>query len=312
LAIKPFYWVFGPEPYWVGQLARPIEKIYLDRGFIKITYDTEVSWQWPLLLKHQQAHDLFNPAPLIHLTWTDVHPNKEAASVLKTYAEQAHPNCVLLIESGPLSAMFQKSAFFTQVSAFGEIIHARTPPSTEFPRWLQKEASLRSLSLTEEALHWLATIHQGNWFSATQALDRLVLFAPPNPVPLSVVLQDPTQGAQYNLFATLDKLFTHPTSALIPLQTLKQQGQELLPLLGAYMKTVEELMQIERTVRTGKSLENACSQHRIWASRVPFFKTVLAKQLNLLQYYEIGLTMERQIKAYEGKDAWRTLERCFF
>ncbi len=191
----------------------------------------------------------------------------------------------------------------------GEIIHARPPFSTEFPRWLQKEASLRSLSLTEEALHWLATVHQGNWFSATQALDRLVLFAPPNPIPLSVVLQDPTQGAQYNLFATLDKLFTHPASALISLQMLKQQGQELLPLLGAYMKIVEELMHVQRTVNTGKSIENACSQHRIWASRVPFFKEVLAKQLDFLSYYDQGLSMEQHIKSYQLEEAWRILER---
>ncbi len=108
MAVTSLYWVFGSEPYWVNQLTKSIEKTYLERGFIKVAYDTQVSWQWPLLLKHQQAHDLFNPSPLIHLTWIDVHPDKEAALVLKTLKADLFPLNFKKARFSPKSAFWGK------------------------------------------------------------------------------------------------------------------------------------------------------------------------------------------------------------
>ncbi len=310
-SLHALYWVHGDEPYQIHQASERIIAKAKSEGFSKFYFDTRISWDWSDLLDHQRDRDLFSPKPFLHLSWENPALNASIEEILTQFLENTvtPPECCLLITSKKLSPTIQKSNFYKLIEAKAIIVPIWPIKTSEFPNWVQQEALERQLTISKDAIPLLQATHEGNLLSAIQALDRVSLFS--KTVTADLLKEDAANGAQYNVFDTLEQLLMGNKKALISLSALKNQGQELLPLLGAYMKILEDLIKVQQSLSQGLSFTQACQKNGIWSSKIPFFEKTLRpispKNYKTLQekYYR-GVKIDGLIKNFKNELAWQS------
>lgn len=309
--LKSIYWVHGDEPYLVQEATQKILLLAKKNGFEKHSFNTQISFDWSSILGYQNSRDLFQPNIVLHIDWPNPQSTKALEDIFQEYTQHLNPETCLIINTPKLSAGMQKSAIYQLVHKVGVILPLWPINAKQFPGWLKKETHARKLSFSPEAFQILCEQHEGNLLSAIQALDRFSLCAPHSTLQPKDVLEDATQGARFNPFEMIDTLLNKEAKALFMARTLKIQGQELLPLLGAFLKTLETLLAIQQDITLGKTIDQALSAQKVWASRFPLYqKAVRTFTASALQSFQsAGVEVDRLIKTYQMELAWQHFEQ---
>ena len=309
MTLKPFYWIHGDEPYLVQEAVLNLWKKAQYLGFSKRFYDTQVSFQWDQLEAAQQSGDLFEPRLFVHLQWLSPKLEREAEKALEAYMAHQHADCCLVISSARLSATIQKHALFKTIEKTDGVIPIWPLKAAQWPRWIQQKAYDKSLSLSREAIALLCMRHEGNLFSAVQAIDRLSLLG--EKADANDVERDAVNGAQYKVFDLIDTVLNQDPKAVLMSVSLKQQGQELLPLLGALMKQFDTLFKLHAAQQQGKTLSESCSALGIWPKQIPLFSKAFKNipYAELTQCLSMGLKIDGYIKSFQLALAWNQWEQ---
>ena len=310
--LHPVYWFQGDEPYLIQQMNLKVLSAAKQQGFEKQSFNTQISFDWASILAYQNNQDLFQPKLLLHIDWPNPQSTKALEEIFQEYVDKIHTDGCLLLNTPKLSPALQKSKIYQLIDTIGIMVPVWPIAPQQFPGWLRKEAQARKISFSPEAFQVLCQHHEGNLLSAIQALERFTLSFPSSmTLQVNDVLQDASQGAQFNPFEMLDTLLEKNAKAVSMTRNLHHQGQELLPLLGAFMKTIDGLIEIQKDISAGKSVNDALTHQKVWSSRIALYQKAV-KLFNLPDlklYYAKGAEIDHLVKTYQMDQAWQGFEQ---
>lgn len=311
MTLKSLYWIQGDEPYGVQQAVLSLWQKAKALNFCKRFYDAELAFDWQILSALKQTHDLFEPLVFVHLQWNHPKLDEQKLDILKALLALENPHYCVVITSLRLTATLQKQAFFKGLEKKGLLSTVWPLKPYEWPKWLKEEATLQNITLSAGAIQQLQKYHEGNPLSAKQAICRLSFLQKPL-ITDEDVQNDAEQGAQYGVFALIDTLLKQEPKALLMNAVLKQQGQELLPMLGAWMKSLDTLLKLHEQGAKESTLAEYCSRLGVFSKQVPLITSFFKKnnQTQLQHWWQKGVEVDTLIKRFETTLAWQRWEQC--
>lgn len=276
--LQPVYFISGDEPFQLDESARLIRDVAKSQGYTeREVYHVDRSFDWAELTHSVGSMSLFAERKIIELRIPTGKPGDKGSKALVAYTEQLPEDNLLLIVSGKLDSNQTKSKWFKALDAVGATLAIWPLEIQQLPGWLKQRMQLRGLQPTEDALTILAEQVEGNLLAADQELEKLRMLYGEGAITTAQVLDAVSDSARFDAFALVDvALQGDPIRVSRILHGLKNEGEDVLHILGALMYQLRMLEKMARAKSNGQNLEQIFSQYRIWDKR----KIVLSAGLN--------------------------------
>jgi DNA polymerase-3 subunit delta len=297
--LKPIYLVSGDELLLVQEacdaiIAAARAQQYTERDLLQV----EPGFNWAELTQASRAMSLFSQRRLLDVRVPAKRFDKDAIEVLTTYTQAPPADTLLLLRTERLDGRQRNAAWFKAIDRAGATLLVWPIEAKTLPRWLQQRCRAIDLTLTPDALEFLATSVEGNLLAAAQEIEKLKLLGLPQPVTLEALTRAITDAAHYDAFDLLDAaLDAQPARVRHVIWVLKAEGVAPLQVLGALTSQL-------RRALTGDS--RGLPQQRERAMHAARARLSVAQLEALLK---ACLSIDQQSKGALGGDAWQTLER---
>lgn len=271
--LQPVYFISGDEPFQQDESVRLIRDAAKAQGYTeREVHHVDRSFDWDELVHSSASMSLFAERKVIELRLPTGKPGDKGSKALAAYTSQLPEDNLLLIVSGKLDANQTKSKWFKALDAVGATLAVWPLEFHELPTWLKGRMHLRNLQPTEDALTVLAEQVEGNLLAADQELEKLRLLYGEGEITADQVIDAVSDSARFDSFALVDvALKGDPVRVSRILHGLKNEGEDVLHILGALMYQLRLLEKISSAVAKGQNIEQVFKQHRIWDKR----KTVM-------------------------------------
>jgi len=268
-SLQPVYFISGEEPFQLDESARLIRDAAKTQGFTeREVYHVDRSFDWDQLTHSADSMSLFAERKIIELRIPTGKPGDKGSKALVAYTSQLPEDNLLLIVSGKLDSSQTRSKWFKAIDAVGATLAVWPLEIQQLPGWLKQRMQLRGLQPTEDALTLLAEQVEGNLLAADQELEKLRMLYGEGEITAEMVVDAVSDSARFDAFALVDvALQGDPVRVSRILHGLKNEGEDVLHILGALMYQLRMLEKMSRAVANGQHLEQVFSQYRIWDKR---------------------------------------------
>jgi DNA polymerase-3 subunit delta len=268
-SLQPVYFISGEEPFQLDESVRLIRDVAKAQGFTeREVYHVDRSFDWEQLTHSADSMSLFAERKIIELRIPTGKPGDKGSKALVAYASQLPEDNLLLIVSGKLESSQTRSKWFKAIDAAGATLAVWPLEIQQLPGWLKQRMQIRGLQPTEDALTLLAEQVEGNLLAADQELEKLRMLYGEGEITAEMVVDAVSDSARFDAFALVDvALQGDPVRVSRILHGLKNEGEDVLHILGALMYQLRMLEKMSRAVANGQHLEQVFSQYRIWDKR---------------------------------------------
>ncbi len=303
------YWIAGDEPLLTQEACDAVRAVALKQGFTerKVFYP-EKKEQWKEVIAEANALSLFADRCLIDIR-TSV--SKLDHALLLDYLERPSSDSLLLICTDKVESASQKTQWFKAIEQVCAFVPIMPLDQSRFPQWLTDRARKKSLALSSEALKLLVERTEGNMLAAVQEIEKLALQFGSATINAEQVAESAGNSAHYDVFTLNDALLNGDTAhALKILHTLKQEGSNVLAVLGALTRELRQLATASEMIASGASANTAMRQLGVWEKRQPVFNRALQrlKIAHTRQIVQQMATVDQAVKGMDNRDPWDVME----
>lgn len=301
------YWIAGDEPLLVQEACDTARAAALKTGFTeRKIFNPEKKEQWQEVVAEANALSLFADRCFLDIRTAT---NKLDHALLLDYLTQPSPDSLLLIRTDKVDSSTQKTQWFKAMEQACAFVPITPLDSSRFPTWLAERARSKSVNLSADALKLLAERTEGNLLAAVQELEKLALQFGTSAISAEHI--DAGNSSHYDVFALNDALLSGDTHhALKILHTLKQEGNNVLAVLGALTRELRQLASASEAMANGTPTGAAMRQLGVWDKRQPVFNRAL-QRLNTTQTRNMVVlmgTVDQAVKGMANRDPWDALE----
>jgi len=293
--------------------ARVRRALTADPEVERVAFRAEEGLDYAAIREEVNAPSLFAPLRLIELHYGGGAPKDDGAKWLAEYAADPAPDVRLLVTCGYQSKGDQRKKWFQAVADHGAVLALFAPRREELPGWLRRRAGERGLELDRDALALLAERVEGNLEAAAGELEKLLLYTGGRGGSLAAedVLAAVGDQARFSVFDLAEAaLGREPERVVRAVASLRAEGVELPPVLGALAKELRILIALQDRAARGEDLDAACRDLKVFYQRQQARKA----QARSLPGGEAETALarlariDRVAKGAEGGDPWDRLE----
>ena len=307
--LKPVYLLAGAEHLLVIEAADALRARARALGYLeREVLDVEANFDWNRLVDAGQSLSLFASRKLIDLRLPTGKPGKEGAAALIEFCAAPPPDTVLMVTANDWSGKHE-GAWSNAIERVGMFVPAWPLKREELPAWIGARAAARGLAIEAEAIELLADRLEGNLLAVAQEVDKLALLHAGSTLDVATLEASVADDARYDVFRLADAaLAGDATRALRIVAGLREEGEELIPMLGWMLTQLRVLARVGATANP----ETALRGERIWpAAREGLFRRAL--KCGDGPHWERCLVqagkIDRIAKGRGEGDAWREFER---
>lgn len=309
--LAPVYVLGGDEPLLLEEAASAIRSAARAAGFEeRETFFADAGFDWRELAAQSQNLSLFSQKRLLEVRLPGGKPGAEGARVLSEYAREPAEDTVLMLLCGRLESAARNSAWYKALDQAGVSVQAWPLGQRELPGWLQNRARGLELELDREATGLLAERVEGNLLAANQALERLALLYPGQPVDAAAVLAVVADNARFDVFGWVDALLAGESRrALRALENLQHGGAELPLLLWALTRDLRLVCSVSLRVTRGESPRAAMQALRVWQRRQTLIESAV-RRMSLRRWHAClarAARCELMAKGALGGNGWEEM-----
>ena len=133
----PVYLVFGDEQMLIEEASDLVrKKMHSICADNRQVWHVKNNFDWSQLKRQEQALSLFSSRCLLEIRLPTGTMGREGSIALREYATNPSPYTTLLIISGKINALAQKSKWFTALNEIGVIIPIRSVSSANLSPWI--------------------------------------------------------------------------------------------------------------------------------------------------------------------------------
>ncbi|MEN8719035.1 MAG: DNA polymerase III subunit delta [Oceanococcaceae bacterium] len=260
-ALPALMLVYGDEPLFVTEAADAVRAHLRAQGVDeRIRYDGLAEDD---IYAEAQAGSLFASRKILEAECPEAKIGATGAKFLKQWL-QSPPNDVCLMLVAHCERMPRTTAWMKQVESDAISVRCERLPARELPGWLAQRARQRGVSLTAEAVEWMALRTEGALLAAAQDIDKLALTHPGAEVDPDLLERTVADSARFDVFALPDAcLLGDATRARRIVARLQAEGAPPALLNFALARDLRSLIALLK----GKG-EMAAG---VWRSRAPLF-----------------------------------------
>lgn len=241
--LAPVYFISGDETLLVEEAAEAVLAAARDAGFTErsVLY-AEGSFKWHELLHDAASMSLFAERKVLDVRNPSAKFDREASDTLRAYCEAPAEDNLLLLRSSRIDGRQKNSAWFKALDSTGVVVQLWPIGAHELPRWLESRLQRAELSLSREAVLFLAEKTEGNLLAAVQEVEKLRLSDLPQPIDLALLTEFLEDAAHYDTFELLDAVFGGDTKRLPRMvRGLRAEGVALFAILGALTSQLRQI-----------------------------------------------------------------------
>jgi DNA polymerase-3 subunit delta len=270
--LAPAYAIAGEEPLLVTEALDAVRAAARAAGYSeRETVDADRSFEWQRLAEQCATGSLFAERRVVEVRLAAT-PAEEGAAVLTQLASQPPPDVLLILTAGRLDARARAAKWWKAFENQAAAVYAWPVRPEEFPQWLGARLRAAGFQPTPDALALLAARTEGNLLAAAQEVTKLGLLHPPGPLDGEAVAAAVADSAHVEVFGWVDRLFAGDGAAAVRgLQRLRDEGEELLALLGALTFDLRKLFAATRQVARGQAPATAAEASGVFKNRQAAF-----------------------------------------
>jgi DNA polymerase-3 subunit delta len=266
------YGVAGEEPLLITESLDAIRAAARKAGYSeRETHEADKQFEWQRLVESCATGSLFAERRIVEVRLEGA-PGEEGGGVLAELASNSPPDVLLILVTGRLDARARNAKWWTAFENQGAAVYAWPVRPDEFPQWLSARLRAAGFQPTSEALALLATRTEGNLLAAAQEITKLALLQKPGTLDGEAVAAAVADSAHTEVFTWLDRVLAGDgTGAVRGLQLLREEGEDLLPMLGALAFDLRKLFVAAQGVARGQSTAAAAEASGVFKQRQSVF-----------------------------------------
>ena len=308
--LAPIYAVWGDELLAL-EAADAIRAEARNRGFDEREILVALSgFDWQQVTAAGANLSLFGSRKLIDLRVPNGKPGVEGAKVLKTYAENASPDNLLLVMLPDLGWQEEKAVWLNTLADAGVGVKAVAPPLAALPKWIGQRLARQKQEADAETLRFLAERVQGNLLAARQEVLKLGLLLPEGRLPADAVRDAVLDVARYDLDDLRAALLAGALGDFArTLDGLRQEGEALPLVLWAVTEEIRALLVIARGLESGAAIDSLLREARVFGPRQAAIRRAANRHgpAALDQAMKSLAGIDRMIKGVAVGDPWDSL-----
>lgn len=267
--LKPFYLVFGEEPFQETQCVQQIRDAAKLQGFDEVIKFTLMQgFDWQEIVAQYQSMSLFSARTIIELDLNQQKPGVIGSNTFKKVVELVNPDTLLIIKGAKASQDVQRSAWFKMLDKQGVFIPCYPLTDNHLKRWLDEQCQRLSLNLQNEAKLSLINATEGNLLACYQELEKLSLLHGTTLITQQLVMQGLLNQAKFDIFDLSDALLNgHAQQAIKVLNKLASDNTEVVSILWAITKELNTLIDIQLGLLNGEPIATLFKQKAVWKNQ---------------------------------------------
>ncbi len=298
--LMPIYLISGDETLLVEEACDAVIRAASAAGYSERSiHHVDTGFHWHNLTHDAASLSLFAQRKILDVRVPVKKFDREASDALREWVSQiedsgpGEPDSLLLLRTTRLEPRQRNSAWFKALDKVGCITLIWPISPAQLPRWLKARANGAGVTVSGEALQYLADRIEGNLLAAAQEIDKLALLDLPQPIGLETLVAILEDTSRYNSFDLLDAVMAaQPAKATKVLKSLREEGVALFAILGAL---TSQLRRIDNPKGLPPARQRLLQQ---FAKRIKNPAIVLAE----------CAVIDQQGKGQLQGDAWLSLE----
>jgi DNA polymerase III subunit delta len=309
--LLPVYLLSGDTPLLRQEARDALRQAASNAGYTnhqRFTVDTGFHWVQLSYLASQSS--LFADQTLLELYNPDAKFDVEAGKTLLDYCASPPADKILLIVSGKLTGAQQKTRWYQTLLNTGAILTIWPIKPHELPSWIQTRLRQAQMTADPAAIRLLAELTEGNLLATQQAIIKLRLLYPGQPIGVKEMTQAVSDNAQFNIFELSQYLLQGDGRGVLRvLHHLRSADTE--PTLALWLLTREcrELLNMTEQLQQGKNVQAVLAAQ--WSSLKPLYQSAL-RRVNPAGLRRILLSCQAADQVIKGValgDAWQAITR---
>jgi DNA polymerase-3 subunit delta len=274
---RALYVLLGNDPYLLNDAAVQIKQSFLKRPDVsQAVIDIQSPADWSLLVAEANSYSLFSEYVFLDARYDKKTIDATGKGLLTEYLAAINDRCLILLRAPMLSA---KAIQWLVDSPHTVVVQVYPFAADALKQWVDKQ--LRSKSLRSE-LGVTNLIHQytqGNMLATAQLIEKLSLCSKPDEmITIAMIREQLSDQSHFEVYALAEAcLNANAGQCLRLLQQFRAERIEPTLILWILTQEVRLLIQLHYLLKQHTSMDAACSQLKIWSSRIQFYAKATAR-----------------------------------
>jgi DNA polymerase-3 subunit delta len=312
-ALSPIYLISGDEPLQKIELTDALRRRARELGFEeRIVFDVARDFDWNELARFAASLSLFVARRLLELRLgTSSSPGKEGGEALIEYCASPSPDNLLVITAARLDGRTKQARWYKALAAKGACVDVWPVDRQRLPGWIATRCRSRGKSIDDDAAELIAQRVEGNLLAAAQEVDKLVLLAGGDAITSLLAMQSVADSSRFDAFEMVLAAYAGDGARAIRMaRGLRQEGTEVIAVLGAFMWELRRLSGMAHAISSGETPAGVMEKWRIWTNR----RSATGAALHRIdagaaaRLIRRGAVIDRAAKGALKADPWQLLE----
>ena len=297
------YFAFGAEILLVEQSLSTIKAAARENGFTeRFRFDIDGNFSWDSIFSLISSPSLFAEKRIIECRLTSGKIGVRGSKALTEIVEALPEDILLIISSGKLEMVQQKSKWFKALDKNGVIIQHWEVQSNQLVGWITGNMTQLGLDSNIEAANAIAYCTEGNLLATMQEIEKLKIAYPDGKINLKEYLDQIDQQSQYSVFGLIDSALLGDTDKVNKIfNSLVDDSIPPVILISSLYREITNLVMMSIELKTNDTLESILNKHRVWQKRKPFISNALKKH-SYQKLQKILLKLGRIDRSLKGMD----------
>lgn len=268
---KKVYLISGDEPLLLQDARDILVQAFSKKGFCeKQLIHMDTGFESTMLQMALQNQDLFSEKKILDLRNEKAKFDADIITLFQKFYTDNHPDLVMIITTGKLSAAQQKSAWFQLIQQHGHYLTLWPIKSEQLPQWIVERAKTRfSLDFPIDLTKILSFFSEGNLLAVEQALMKLSSRYEKTTIQKQQLLEVLSDHARFNVFDLSNALSQRNAKKTVRvLDRLEKTGEEPVLVLWSICRELrmqKNLKALQLAAKTDEIIKGATSGD-VWLS----------------------------------------------
>ncbi len=265
------YVLLGNDPYLLNDAAVQVKQSFLKRPDVsQAVIDIQSPADWSLLVAEANSYSLFSEDVFLDARYDKKTIDATGKALLTEYLAAINDRCLILLRAPLLSA---KALQWLVDSPHAIVVQVYSFSAPALKQWIDIQLHAKGFRTEPGVSDLIHQFTQGNMLATAQLLEKLSLCSKPGElITIAMIREQLSDQSHFEVYALAEAcLNANAVQCIRLLQQFRAERIEPTLVLWILTQEVRLLIQLHYLLKQRTSIDAACSQLKIWSSRVHFY-----------------------------------------
>lgn len=300
------YVLLGNDPYLLNDAAVQIKQSFIKKTDVsQAVIDIQSPADWSLLIAEANSYSLFSDYVFLDARYEKKTIDATGKGLLTEYLSAINDRCLILLRAPMLST---KTIQWLVDSPHSVIVQAYPFSAEALKQWIEKQLRAKEIQTETGVIDLVYQYTQGNMLATAQLIEKLSLCCNPGEIiTMTAIREQLSDQSHFEVYALAEACLNANTAQCIRLlQQFRAERIEPTLVLWILTQEVRLLIQLHYLIKQRTPIDAACSQLKIWSSRVSYYTKALTRLSlpPLLLLLNECKELDERIKTTQNMQIW--------